>query len=958
MAMAKGDREALRAVLKVIGDEESVEKGKVAGRSPKPSKKAIVDGAAKGQKARGRAGDGKTTPSKGAKGGDQRKPKRKPGSRKPKANFSVANENDGNWRKAPKSALADRLGRFVQHASEMLALEREAEACTAANLLLQEQSEYPSCPVVLPGAENTPEGTSVGRAGALMDGLMLIAAAPGPEGAGTRLLNFRPADGKELPPSAINVGDRVAIAVTGVLDTVDSFDKSATFDESATGGYEVEGVIQSLDPTRDEVTLVVDGGSVNQRRLLSKGSFVIVDEVLAGKVLRLVRVPDTVTYERQLAALAKLANVPNSRTGPPAMDVVRALFAQHRCPKDTSEADTSEADTSEGSEDGASNLDGYDRVMGFFADAPEVASPKAARAVSAADLPPLDTRPVAEGGGGPIPVDFDPAQQLAVRIALTKTAPVVWIQGPPGTGKTGVVIEIIRRAVASGQRVLACAPSNAAVDNLVERLARLNAANESGVGAANIDFVRVGAPERISSAALESSLDARIERETGAFFDASRGRKKEIDLARRQGWDKQQELQSGKVKGLGDNISAKNIETKLGNLRREQRTLAKSGNKVRANAERKILTGTSVVLATAVGAGAENIQRLPAFDLVILDEAAQATEPAAWIPLVRSKRVVLVGDPCQLAPLVRSTEASDGGLATPLMARVSQNTPDKVGHTKAQAPGTSPTAYLSSGVLGCVLTTQYRSNRLISDWASGEMYGGRLAASEKVASRLLRQIPGVSSTKATSTALLLLDTRTRAGMLLTGCSEVSESEMAARERSRNVFGGSGETDDGNSPLSSSSSLVNEGEAYAVMMHVAGLLGAGVAPADIAVQSPYAAQVRLIRSKLAEVAARGAAPGADLVEVASVDSFQGREAEAVVISTVRSNDRGSVGFLADVRRANVAVTRARRHVCIVGDSSTVGCDPFLSRLVSHVRTNGVVATANEFGELHQDIAASE
>ena len=185
---------------------------------------------------------------------------------------------------------------------------------------------------------------------------------------------------------------------------------------------------------------------------------------------------------------------------------------------------------------------------------------------------------------------------------------------------------------------------------------------------------------------------------------------------------------------------------------------------------------------------------------------------------------------------------------------------------------------------GCVLTTQYRSNRLISDWASGEMYGGRLAASEKVASRLLRQIPGVASTKATSTALLLLDTRTRAGMLLTGCSEVSESEMAARERSRNVFGGSGETDDGNSPLSSSSSLVNEGEAYAVMMHVAGLLGAGVAPADIAVQSPYAAQVRLMQRRLREAARIGLAVGAELVEVASVDSFQGREAEAVVVST--------------------------------------------------------------------------
>ena len=358
-----------------------------------------------------------------------------------------------------------------------------------------------------------------------------------------------------------------------------------------------------------------------------------------------------------------------------------------------------------------------------------------------------------------------------------------------------------------------------------------------------------------------------------------------------------------------------------------------------------------VVLATAVGAGAENIQRLPAFDIVILDEAAQATEPAAWIPMVRSKRAVLVGDPCQLAPLVRSTEASDGGLATPLMARVSQNIPEKVNSQKAPALGAA-NAYLSSGVLGCVLTTQYRSNQLISDWASQEMYGGRLAASERVASRLLSQMPGVASTPATNAPLLLLDTRTRAGMLLTGCSEVSESEMAARERSRNIFSTSRDEDDGNLPVSSSSSLVNEGEAYAVMMHVAGLLGAGLAPSDIAVQSPYAAQVRLIRTKLADVAARGAAPGADLVEVASVDSFQGREAEAVVISTVRSNDKQSVGFLADVRRANVAVTRARRHVCIVGDSVTVGSDPFLNRLMSHMRTNGLVATANEFGELHQ------
>ena len=168
-----------------------------------------------------------------------------------------------------------------------------------------------------------------------------------------------------------------------------------------------------------------------------------------------------------------------------------------------------------------------------------------------------------------------------MRIALTKTAPVVWIQGPPGTGKTGVVIEIIRRAVASGQRVLACAP-NAAVDNLVERLAKLNTANEQNAGN-NIDFVRIGAPERISSAALESSLDARIDRETGVFFGTPAGaERREIDLARGRAGKSKRIYRKGRSRVWGDNISAKNIEAKLGDLRREQRTLAKSGKKVRS----------------------------------------------------------------------------------------------------------------------------------------------------------------------------------------------------------------------------------------------------------------------------------------------------------------------------------------------------------------------------------------
>ena len=99
------------------------------------------------------------------------------------------------------------------------------------------------------------------------------------------------------------------------------------------------------------------------------------------------------------------------------------------------------------------------------------------------------------------------------------------------------------------------------------------------------------------------------------------------------------------------------LDAKLSRLRGEQKKMASSGRKTRAKAEREILANADVVLATTVGAGAENIQKLPAFDVLVLDEAAQATEPAAWIPLVRCARAVLVGDPRQLAPIVRSEEA-------------------------------------------------------------------------------------------------------------------------------------------------------------------------------------------------------------------------------------------------------------------------------------------------------------
>jgi superfamily I DNA and/or RNA helicase len=194
------------------------------------------------------------------------------------------------------------------------------------------------------------------------------------------------------------------------------------------------------------------------------------------------------------------------------------------------------------------------------------------------------------------------------------------------------------------------------------------------------------------------------------------------------------------------------------------------------------------------------------------------------------------------------------------------------------------------------LLTQYRMNALISDWSSEEMYASTLVAAPQVAQNVLADIQGVKEDPITLTPLLLLDTRLPSGRLLEGCEE--EAGCADDDAGCTLNSGARVT-----------SLLNPGEALVVAAHVARLLKAGVKPESIAVQSPYSAQVDLIREVMRNV------PGAEYVEVASVDSFQGREAEAVIISMVRSNAKGAVGFLADARRLNVAVTRARRQVTV-------------------------------------------
>jgi len=190
------------------------------------------------------------------------------------------------------------------------------------------------------------------------------------------------------------------------------------------------------------------------------------------------------------------------------------------------------------------------------------------------------------------------------------------------------------------------------------------------------------------------------------------------------------------------------------------------------------------------------------------------------------------------------------------------------------------------------------------NFPSGEFYGGELEADASVRGHRLCDLPGVRNEALTEGSLHFLDT---AGA---GFDERREPD--------------GE------------SLLNPDEARLVCLKVRALLGAGVSAGDVAVIAPYSAQVRLLREQL----------GVEGLEVDSVDGFQGREKEAVVISLVRSNLEGEIGFLADVRRMNVALTRARRKLVVVGDSATLAAHPFYQRLVGYFEAAGAYHTVWE------------
>ncbi len=296
---------------------------------------------------------------------------------------------------------------------------------------------------------------------------------------------------------------------------------------------------------------------------------------------------------------------------------------------------------------------------------------------------------------------------------------------------------------------------------------------------------------------------------------------------------------------------------------------------------KQVWNATDVVVATHTVCG-DPLLRAKAFDWVIIDEATQGIEPATWIPMRHGGKVILAGDHCQLPPTVFRSRPGERGLGFTLFERLHEVLGPK---SKVR------------------LERQYRMHEHIMDFSSRKFYDGALVADPSVAGHLVKDLPGVKTEGLDETPVIFLDT---AGL---GYEEEIEDGTESRYNSQ--------------------------EAKLVMTELNRLIKAGVSPAEIAIISPYSAQVKLLTGLI--LGDKGDPGDWASLEIDSVDAFQGREKEAVILSLVRSNREGQLGFLTDTRRMNVAMTRAKRKLVMIGDSATLSNHPFFEELLRYVES---------------------
>eukprot|EP00163_Fabomonas_tropica_P009292 TRINITY_DN1909_c0_g1_i2.p1 TRINITY_DN1909_c0_g1~~TRINITY_DN1909_c0_g1_i2.p1 ORF type:complete len:1112 (+),score=271.16 TRINITY_DN1909_c0_g1_i2:105-3440(+) len=425
--------------------------------------------------------------------------------------------------------------------------------------------------------------------------------------------------------------------------------------------------------------------------------------------------------------------------------------------------------------------------------------------------------------------ELNHSQVNAVKTVLQRA--VSLIQGPPGTGKTVTSATIVYQLSQQRQgQILVCAPSNVAVDHLTEKI------HKTG-----LKVVRMCAKSRET---VSSNVEFLTLHHQVRSFDSP----DKVEL-----------------------IKLQMLKDELGELSASDERRYRSLHRA---AEREILQAADVILCTCVGAGDPRLSKFR-FKQVLIDEATQAAESEILIPIVKGcKQLVLIGDHCQLGPVILCKKAARAGLQQSLFERM-----------------------IMLAVRPIRLQVQYRMHPALSLWPSNTFYEGTLQNGVTVEERRMDiDFPWPVPNKPLMFWVAM------------GQEEIS---------------------------SSGTSYLNRTEASHTEKAVTELLNAGVTPEQIGVVTPYEGQ----RAYIVRHMERNGVLSAELydaIEVASVDAFQGREKDFIILSCTRSNEHQGIGFLNDPRRLNVALTRAKYGTIIIGNPKVLSKQPLWNFLLTHCK----------------------
>ena len=467
---------------------------------------------------------------------------------------------------------------------------------------------------------------------------------------------------------------------------------------------------------------------------------------------------------------------------------------------------------------------------------------------------------------------LNPTQEDAVNKVL-RAKDVAIVHGPPGTGKTTTLVEAIYETLRRENQVLVCAQSNMAVDWISEKLV------DRGV-----NVLRIGNPTRVNDKMLSFTYERRFESHPDyTELWAIRKAIRDLRAHRKRGDEK--------------------YHQKMERLKERATEL-----EIRINAQ--LFSEARVIASTLVGSNSHLLEGQK-FGTLFIDEAAQALEAACWIPIRRVSRVVLAGDHCQLPPTIKSFAALKAGLGKTLMERIVENKPETV----------------------TLLKMQYRMNEEIMRFSSDWFYGNLVESAPEVKYRSILDL---------DIPMTWIDT-----------SEIRNEELEIRNYDNQTSAESNgmQGNHNSSFLIPNSSLfreefvgesfgrINKAEAELTLLALENyfqkigkqrILDERL---DVGVISPYRAQVQYLRHRVKK--SEFFKPYRSLISVNTVDGFQGQERDIILISLVRSNDEGQIGFLRDLRRMNVAITRARMKVIILGDASTLTRHPFYKKLYDYI-----------------------